>query len=101
MERIDPILGIVDTHPRMRALQLEHLRSLDVEQKLALVGGACAAARELQLAGLRDLFPEASDEELEFRVHAKRIGVNHMARLVGADHPWLEGLRPAAAGSDV
>jgi|GEM_PF-4441130 len=93
MERIDPILGVDDTHPRMRALELEHRRSLDAEAKLALVGGACAAARELQLAGMRHLFPDASEEELEFKVHAKRVGVEHMARLVGADHPWLKGLR--------
>lgn len=92
MERIDPILGIDDTHPRVRALLLEHLRSLTAEDKLALVGGACASARELQLAGMRHLFPDASDEELEFKVHAKRIGVEHMARLVGADHPWLRGV---------
>lgn len=82
MERIDPILGIDGTYLRMSAQRLEYLRNLDAEQKLALVGAACAAEHKIQLAGMRDIFPEVSDEELEFKVHANRIGIEHMARLV-------------------
>lgn len=92
MERIDPILGIDDTHPQVRAMMIERHRRLSADEIADELNDACLALHQFQVAGLRERFPRASEEELEFKAAAIRMGVELARRAVGADHPWLGGL---------
>lgn len=57
-----------DTNPEMEALQIRLWREASPAQKLHMVGELYAAARELARAGLRERFPEATEEEIRRRL---------------------------------
>lgn len=52
-----------DTHPDVERVQVELMRQAPPWRKLALMGQLIRSARELALAGLRQRYPMASDQE--------------------------------------
>jgi hypothetical protein len=93
VERIDPILGIDDTHPKVRALMLERQRRMSVGEKLAELSDLIRTSHHVQVAGLRERFPHACEDELAFKAGAIRVGVELARTALGNPHPWLEDLR--------
>lgn len=69
--------------PIDRAL-FERLRQLTPLQRLRMTVRATQAVHRLSVAGLRLRFPEASEQELQLRAAALRVGSEWMARVFGA-----------------
>jgi len=63
-----------DTHPKMKALQIQLLRQASPAQKLEMLAGLNASARMLALSGLRSRYPHASDRELQRRLAGLLLG---------------------------
>jgi hypothetical protein len=75
-----------DTASDIEDLQVEHWRRLSGVEIAALVTGAYRAARAMAMAGLRERFPDAGDEELVARFAALTLG-DETARRVYPE--WL------------
>ena len=56
-----------DTAPEVQRMLDEHYRQLSPMEEVELVRDAWRTARALQIAGLRDQFPDASEDELAER----------------------------------
>lgn len=65
--------------------QFEHWRSMTIQEKGALLERWNAAVHELHLHGLRELYPHASEQELELRAAAARYGRELVRDLLGFD----------------
>jgi hypothetical protein len=63
-----------DTHPEMEALQVRLLRSAPPWQKMKMLAGLNASARELAMAGLRKRFPNDSEAALRRRLADLLLG---------------------------
>jgi hypothetical protein len=70
-----------DTDPRMAAFQVQMLRTAPSWRKMEMLAGLNASARNLALAGLRQRFPTATDEELQRRLADLLLGTD-LARKV-------------------
>jgi hypothetical protein len=73
-----------DTHADADRIQFEIYRSWSTAQKLEAMTNLWRSARELSLAGLRLRYPRASEEEIELREGALRLG-DELARKVYGD----------------
>lgn len=72
-----------------RAL-FDRLRLLTPQQRLQIAVRATQALHRLSIAGLRQRFPNASEEELQRRAAALRVGPELMRRVFGAAaEAWL------------
>ena len=63
-----------DTHPDMEALQIKLLRETPPWRKMEMLVSLNASARELALAGLRRLHPDAGEDELRRRLADLLLG---------------------------
>jgi hypothetical protein len=72
-----------DTHPEMEALQVKLLRSAPPWQKMKMLAGLNASARELAMAGLRKRFPNESEAELRRRLADLLLGPELARKLYG------------------
>ena len=63
-----------DTDPKMKALQVELLRPATSWQKMGMLSALNASARRLALVGLRQQFPNASEDELRRRLADLLLG---------------------------
>ena len=63
-----------DTDPKMEALQVQLLRSAASWQKMEMLSALNASARRLALTGLRQRFPNASEDELRRRLADLLLG---------------------------
>jgi hypothetical protein len=70
-----------DTHPKMEALQIQLWRQASPTRKMNMLAQLNASARLLAMTGLRSQFPQASDEELRFKLAALLLG-EELARKV-------------------
>jgi hypothetical protein len=75
-----------DTTPDIEDLQVEQWRRMSSVEIAALVAGAYRAARAMAMAGLRERFPGAGDDELLARFAALTLG-DELARRVYPE--WL------------
>lgn len=66
-----------------RAL-FERLRQLSPLQRLQMTVRATQAVHRVSVAGLRLRFPDASEQELQLRAAALRVGSEWMGRVFGA-----------------
>ena len=73
-----------DTDPKMEALQVELLRSATSWQKMGMLSALNASARRLALVGLRQRFPNASEDELRRRLADLLLG-SALARRVDGE----------------
>ena len=65
---------LTDTHPDAERVQIEGLRTLPTWRKIELVCELTSAARDLAAAGLRQRFPDASQQELHRRLATLCLG---------------------------
>jgi hypothetical protein len=72
-----------DTDPRIEALQVQLLRTAPSWRKMAMLAGLNASARNLALAGLRQRFPTAGEEELQRRLADLLLGPELARKLYG------------------
>lgn len=73
-----------DTHPKMEALQIEHLRQSPAWRKMEMLVSLNASARELALAGLRLRYPSAGENELRRRLADLLLGNDLALKIYGA-----------------
>ena len=72
-----------DTSPEMEALQVQLLRSAPPWQKMKMLAGLNASARDLAMAGLRKRFPNESEAELRRRLADHLLGPELAGKLYG------------------
>ena len=63
-----------DTDPECRRRSVALWRGMTVLEKAAVLSSASRAVHEVQLAGLRHRFPDASEEEIHLRSAVQRLG---------------------------
>jgi hypothetical protein len=69
----------------------ERIRAMSPGERLGAVTTACLAAHRLQIAGLRLKYPSATDDELERRAAARRLGRESLVRFLGIEaEAWLD-----------
>ncbi len=72
-----------DTHPKMEALHIRLLRESLPWRKMEMLAGLNASTRTLALAGLRQRFPQASDDELHRRLADLLLGPDLARKVYG------------------
>ena len=73
-----------DTSPAADARYHELLRAMPPERRLEAAMRLSRAVRALALAGIRELFPEASEHELRVRLTVRLYGRAAAVRLFGS-----------------
>ena len=74
-----------DTEPRALEVYLKLHREMLPSERLSRVFELCDFQQSLQIASVRDLYPEASDQEIFFRVAARRLGRDLMIKVYDWD----------------
>jgi hypothetical protein len=72
-----------DTSATADEVQFAILRSMTPQQKAEIFTGLTLAVQELAMAGLREQFPDASEDELRLRLAARRLGNDLVRRIWG------------------
>jgi hypothetical protein len=72
-----------DTHPDIEALQIQLLRETPGWRKMEMLAELNAAARLLALSGLRQRYPDASENELQRRLAGLLFGENLAEKVYG------------------
>ncbi len=75
---------MTDTSPAADARYHELLRSLPPERRLDAAMKLSRAVREMALAGIRELFPKATEQELRVRLTVRLYGRDVASRLFGS-----------------
>lgn len=73
----------LDTSEDADRLQFEMLRRMSVSEKARLMTQLTLSAQRLAFAGLRELYPRASDDELWLRLAARRLGNETVRKVYG------------------
>ncbi len=68
-------------------VQIDLLRAMTPAQKLELVRSMTLAVQRLAFIGLRDLYPDATEDELWLRLAARRLGPDLMKKVYGWEEP--------------
>lgn len=76
---------LTDTHPEAERVQIEGLRKLSPWRKMEMACELTATARGLALAGLRQRFPNASQEELHRRLATLCLGAELAEKVYGPE----------------
>lgn len=76
---------ISDTNPEAERVQIQILRSMPSWQKFRLINDMIVTARKLALAGLRERFPNASEQELRRRLATLLLGSELAAKVYGPE----------------
>lgn len=88
-ERAEPPPGYrtqsPDTSYWAERILIEHWRGLQPWEKVLRMADLSRAAHEWHIAGLRIRHPRATEEELELRAAALRLGDDVIQRLTGFD----------------
>ena len=69
-----------DTHDAMDAFQLAGYRRMSPSQKLAIVVDLIQTTRQLALADIRRVHPNASERELQLRLASRYLDAETMKR---------------------
>lgn len=72
-----------DTSARADEFQFDALRRMNVQRRAEILTALTLAVQELALAGLRQRYPDASDDELRLRMAAHRLGADTVRRAWG------------------
>ena len=73
----------LDTSERADEIQFQLLRAMTPQQRGEIFTGLCLAVQELAMAGLREQYPKASEDELRLRLAARRLGNDVVKRVWG------------------
>jgi hypothetical protein len=74
-----------DTHPDAERVQIRILRSMPSWQKFKLINDMIVTSRQLALAGLRERFPGAGEQELRRRLATLLLGPELAAKVYGPE----------------
>jgi len=74
-----------DTDPQAAAVQLELIRRMSPSDKVRAVFEMTDMLMRLSEAGVRQLYPDASEREVFLRAAARRLGRETVARVYGWD----------------
>jgi hypothetical protein len=87
-----PSTRLSDTDPRAAAVLLSLHRRMSPSDKVLAVFALSDMLLRLSEAGVRQLYPAASDREVFLRAAARRLGAETVARVYGWDPrtPWVE-----------
>ena len=83
---------LTDTHPDAERVQIEGLRKISPWRKIELACELTESARELALAGLRQRFPNASEQELRRRLATLCLGAELAEKVYGPEPAPPTGL---------
>jgi hypothetical protein len=72
-----------DTSARADEVQFALLRAMTPQQRAEIFTGLTLAVQELAMAGLRQQYPHATDDELRLRLAARRLGPDVVKRVWG------------------
>ena len=72
-----------DTSPRVDRLQLEQFRRMTPIEKAEIVTALTQATEQLALAGLRQQYSDAADDELKLRLAVRRLGAEIVRKVWG------------------
>lgn len=78
-----------DTSPEADRVQFDLLRAMTPVQRAERMSALTLAVQQLACAGIKQRYPEASDEETWLRLAAQRLGRDTMRAVYGFD-PELE-----------
>ncbi len=73
----------LDTSPAADRMQFERLRAMSPEERGAILTALTRAVQELALAGLRQRYPAATEDELWLRLAVRRLGADVVQRVTG------------------
>jgi hypothetical protein len=74
-----------DTHPEAERVHIEILRAMPSWRKFQLVNDLIITGRKLTLAGLRERFPGAAEQELRRRLATLLLGPELAAKVYGPE----------------
>lgn len=74
-----------DTPLEVIERQFEMLRRMSGEERLELSRQLTLAVQELAFVGMRERFPDASDDEIWLRLAARRLGRDVVLKVYGFD----------------
>jgi hypothetical protein len=72
-----------DTAPDVERMQIEHLRGMSASRKLRLVAQMNRTVEELALAGLRQRYPDDTEEQRRRRLATLLLGSELATRAYG------------------
>ncbi len=72
-----------DTTERADEIQFEILRGMTPQQRGEIFTALTLAVQDLAMAGLRQQYPSANDDELRLRLAARRLGNDVVRRIWG------------------
>ncbi len=72
-----------DTHPKMEALQIRLWRQASPTRKMNMLAQLNASARLLAWTGLQARFPNASEDELRFKLACLLLGEELTRKVYG------------------
>jgi hypothetical protein len=81
---------ILDTDPEVERMMIELARATPVWKKFEQVSDMGEACRQMAMIGLKERYPQASDEELRLRLAALTLDRETMIKVYGWD-PEVEG----------
>ena len=74
---------MTDTSSKAQAVYFARLAAMSPQERLRIGAALWAAGDSLQRAGLRRLYPEADEAEINFRVAVSRFGEELARRVYG------------------
>ena len=72
-----------DTSEAADEFQFQLLRAMTPQQRGEIFTGLCLAVQELAMAGLREQYPNATEDELRLRLAVRRLGKDVVQRVWG------------------
>lgn len=72
-----------DTSEEADEVQFRILRAMTPQQRGEIFTGLVLAVQELAIAGLREQYPNATEDELRLRLAARRLGKDVVQRVWG------------------
>ncbi len=74
---------LLDTHPKMKAIQIQLLRQASPSKKLEMLAGLNASVHLLALCGLRSRYSDESDAKLHRRLAGLILGEDLATKVYG------------------
>lgn len=79
------LMQLDDTTPEAREKQFELLRAMSPSQRAEIMTGLTLAVQRLAFLGMRERYPDASDDEIWLRLAARRLGRDVVKKIYGFD----------------
>lgn len=76
-------MTLSDTSPRSREVYLRRLAEMTPSERVRISAALWAAGDALQRAEMRRTYPDADDEEINFRIAVTRYGAEPARRVYG------------------